>query len=85
MPSASDGDEEIMLSGEPNRGPDVRDAGAARHQGGVPVDGSVPYLPVLLVTPVTATDQLTAEHHIEFIDGELVEAHLLGPGRGSHT
>ena len=85
MPPSSYRDEEVMRPRETYRGPDVRYAGATRDQRRVSVDRSVPYTSVLLIAPVTWTDELTAQRRHEFVDGALVNRNLYGPGQRCHA
>jgi hypothetical protein len=70
-------DEEVMRPRETDRGPDVRHVGAAHNQRRVSVD---PHPSVLLIAPVTWTDELTVQRLDKFLDGTLVNANLFGPG-----
>jgi hypothetical protein len=69
-----------VLPGEADRGPDVRDAGAAHDEAGVSVDRTVPHPAVLLVTQVTWTNDFTTQRRREFLDGGLIDVNLLGAG-----
>jgi hypothetical protein len=59
--SASDGHEEIALAREPDRRPDIGDAGAARDERGPAVDRAIPDATGSLVLRVAGPDQLAAE------------------------
>jgi hypothetical protein len=80
VPSSSHRDEEVMRSGETDRGPDVRYVGAAHDQRRVSVDRSVPHASVLVVPPIAGTDELTVQRFHKFVDDALVKRNLVRPG-----
>jgi hypothetical protein len=76
--SASHGHEEIALAREPDRHPDIGDAGAARDERGTAVDRAIPDATGSLVLRVAGPDQLAAE-----LAGEVGECRITEHGRGA--
>jgi hypothetical protein len=71
--AAAHGDYELPLAGEPQGGPDVGDAGAARDERGAAVDGTVPDSTGGLVLRIACADQLAAELSREVGEGGVVQ------------
>jgi hypothetical protein len=71
--AASHGHEEIALAREPDGGPDVGGAGAARHKPGTTIDRTVPDGAGGVVLRVAGTDERATEVLRQVGEGRIVE------------